>query len=59
MGKIALCWTAEGLSKPVLEQNGTIAVDSSQKFLFKFHGFEGGVYFELLWGLNLDVGLVL
>lgn len=37
----------------------TIAVDSSQKLIFEFHGLEGLINFEFLARLDLDIGLVL
>jgi hypothetical protein len=58
MGIMALCWTAEGLSKPEVMIGVTIAVDASEEFFLETHGLESGIDFEGFVGLDFDVFIV-
>ena len=55
IGMMALCCTAEGLSKPEIRKWITVAIDTSEELFFESHGFESGVDFEGFVGLDFDV----
>jgi hypothetical protein len=58
IGMMALCWTAEGLSKPKFTKYFTVAINAPEKFLLEPHGLKGRVDFEGFTGLNFDVNIV-
>ena len=58
MGMMALCWTAEGLSKPEVRKWVTVAVDASEELFLETHGLESGIDFEGFIGLDFDVVVV-
>ncbi len=58
MGMMALCCTAEGLSKPEVRKWVTVAVDASEELFLETHGLESGIDFEGLIGLDFDVVIV-